>query len=163
MVAPLIILRYELVAELSLPPTARVGDAVPIEGRLLFRGQVFQDDAFFTADGFTAALRVDGASIPLTHVGGGRFQGTWTPPSPGPRQATLAFTTSWLETTARQPIAVEGFLDLTLRPDPNPLDLGTWRGERRPTTSAIKTRTQHSATFSSWSSASSRSKAGSTN
>jgi hypothetical protein len=125
-----VILRYDLVAELTLPPTARVGDAVPIEGRLLFRGQVFQDDAFFTADAFKAALRVDGAEVPLEHVGAGRFQGVWRPEAPGPRDAALAFTTTWMETVDQAPISVEGFLDLTLRPTPNPIELGAWRGER---------------------------------
>jgi hypothetical protein len=125
-----VILRYDLTAQLDLPPQARVGEPVPIEGKLLFRGQVFTDEAFFAADGFAAALEIGGATIPLQHAGGGRFTGVWTPASDGAFEGALRFTNQWMSTEARKPSTVEGFLDLVLRVSPNPVELGAWQGAR---------------------------------
>jgi hypothetical protein len=128
-----IILRYDLVAEVTLPPQARVGEPVPIEGRLLFRGQVFQDDAFFQADGFAATLEVGESKVPLEHAGAGRFRGVWTPDHDGSFDASLVFSNQWMRVADPARVAVEGFLDLTLRPEPDRIDLGAWQGDRRRT------------------------------
>ncbi|MDP2312630.1 MAG: vWA domain-containing protein [Pseudomonadota bacterium] len=129
-----VILRYDLVPSLVIPPRAQVGDTVPIEAELLFRGQTFDDAAFFSADGFKAVVEVDGQQIPLTQTGDGHFRGSWSPSGPSvdgrPVQAQVRFTNTWLDLSARRPVAIEGFLDLTLAVNPNPLDLGRWRGER---------------------------------
>lgn len=129
-----VILRYDLVAELTLPAQARVGEPVPIEGRLLFRGQVFQDDTFFQADGFAAKLEVAGTSVPLEHKGAGRFGGVWTPDRDGAFDASLVFSNQWMRVADPAKVSVEGFLDLLLRPDPDRIDLGSWQGDRRRTT-----------------------------
>ncbi|MES2644216.1 MAG: vWA domain-containing protein [Myxococcota bacterium] len=129
-----VILRYDLVPSLVIPPRAQVGDTVPIEAELLFRGQTFDDAAFFAADGFRAVLEVDGQEVLLTHSGDGHFRGAWSPTGPSvdgrPVQAQVRFTNTWLDLSARRPVTVEGFLDLTLAVNPNPIDLGQWRGER---------------------------------
>lgn len=126
-----VILRYDLNAELTLQPTAQVGEPVPVEGKLLFLGQNFTDEAFFGADGFKAELVVGDQHIPLTHAGGGHFRGVWTPEKDGAVEASLEFSNQWMHTVDRSPVTVEGFLDLVLRPTPNPIELGTWQGDRR--------------------------------
>jgi hypothetical protein len=126
-----VILRYDLVVDLDLPAQARVGEAVPVDGKLLFRGQTFQDEAFFAADDFAMTARFgDGDEVRLSHVGGGRFTGTWTPAAPGAREATLTAHNTWLDLRDTGRVDVEGFLDLELRPTPNPIELGAWAGER---------------------------------
>jgi hypothetical protein len=127
-----VILRYDLTPSLTLPATVQVGDAVPVEARLLFRAQPFDDAAFFAADGFTATARIDGEELPLEHAGGGLFRGTWTPRTPGddPLAAEVRFRNAWMEKVDRKPVRVEGYLELSLRVSPSPLALGTWRGER---------------------------------
>lgn len=125
-----IVLRYDLTAELSVPATVRVSDSVPVEARMLFRGQTFTDDAFFTSDSFTATMTVGADTVSLEHIGGGRFRGTWTPSATGASMAELAFSNTWMRTVDRKPVSVEGFADLVLQPTPNPIDLGVWDGER---------------------------------
>ena len=128
-----VILRYDLIAALDLPPKSEVGATVPVRARLLFQGRTFDDAEFFTSDGFAVQLKVEGAEIPLTHVGGGEFTGSWAPSQPGLGQPTLAqvvFSNQWLEKRAQRGTLVDGFLDLILRPSPNPLDLGAWQAER---------------------------------
>ncbi len=74
-----VILRYDLTAELTVDAGVESGTVVPLEARLLFRGQTFDDTEFFDADGFAAAVEVEGERIPLEHAGGGVFRGEWTP------------------------------------------------------------------------------------
>jgi hypothetical protein len=127
-----IILRYDLTAALVVPPRVSAGEAVPLEAELLFHGKRFDDEAFFAADGFEASVAVEDVKIPLRHAGGGRFVGTWTPaPVSGGATAEVraTFRNTWLERTADRRAAVEGQLDLVLRPIPAALDLGRWRGE----------------------------------
>jgi hypothetical protein len=131
-----VILRYDLAVDLDLPARARVGEAVPVDGKLLFRGQTFQDEAFFAADDFAMTVRLGGEGgeggdeVLLTHAGGGRFTGTWTPTAPGEREAMLTAHNTWLDLRDTGRVDVEGFLDLDLRPTPNPIELGSWAGER---------------------------------
>lgn len=128
-----VILRYDLVASLNLPPKTEVGASVPVRARLLFQGRTFDDAEFFTSDGFAAQLKVEGAEIPLTHSGGGEFVGSWTPSQPGLGQPTVAqvvFSNQWLEKRAQRGTLVDGFLDLVLRPSPSPLELGAWQAAR---------------------------------
>lgn len=128
-----LILRYDLTAALAVPSTTRVGEPVTLDARLLSRGQTFDDEQFFGADGFAAVATVDGQDMPLNHQGGGRFTATWTPtrPSEGqPVPVRVAFRNNWMEQTARRGVVVEGFLDLALVPQPASLDFGQWRGER---------------------------------
>lgn len=125
-----IILRYDLQATLELPPSTRVGQPVPIGARLLFRGETFVDEAFFSADGFSATLEVGEQRVPLEHAGDGLFRGVWTPTSPGVVDATVRFGNPWLDAHADAQVRVEGYLPLELRPLPNPIELGAWQGER---------------------------------
>jgi hypothetical protein len=128
-----VILRYDLVVDLDLPANARVGETVPVDGKLLFRGQTFQDESFFGADDFAMTVRFGadpGDEVRLAHAGGGRFTGTWTPTAPGGRDAALTAHNTWLDLRDTGHIDVEGFLDLDLRPTPNPIELGSWAGER---------------------------------
>lgn len=128
-----VILRYDLEAALAVDPTVRVGQSLPVEARLLFRGATFDDAAFFASDGFAVEARIGDELIPLTHAGGGRFTGTWTPaaPSQGALPAVVTFRNTWMEKRDRKQVLAEGFLPLTLRPTPSPLVLGSWRGGRR--------------------------------
>jgi hypothetical protein len=132
-----LILRYDLVATLAVPATARVGEPVQLDAQLLFRGKTFDDEAFFGADGFAAVAHLEGKEVPLRHAGGGRFVADWTPSEPSPAGAVtpvqVTFRNAWMEQTARREVKVEGFLDLTLAPNPSALDFGAWRGERKAT------------------------------
>ncbi|WPB80275.1 vWA domain-containing protein [Archangium violaceum] len=129
-----LILRYDLEASLAVPATARVGEPVRLDARLLFRGNTFDDESFFQADGFAAVATVEGQEVPLRHEGGGRFVADWTPSqlsqdgAPTPVQVT--FRNAWMEQRARRTVQVEGFLDFALAPNPASIDLGHWRGER---------------------------------
>ena len=129
-----LILRYDLEASLAVPATARVGETVQLDARLLFRGKTFDDESFFQADGFTAVATLDGQEVPLKHAGGGRFVADWTPSQPSPEGGATAvqvqFRNAWMEQGARRSTRVEGFLDLKLVPEPAALDFGAWRGER---------------------------------
>lgn len=129
-----LILRYDLEASLAVPTTARVGETVRLDARLLFRGKTFDDESFFQADGFTAVATIDGKDVPLRHEGGGRFVADWTPSEPSPESAAtpvvVTFRNAWMEQRARRAVQVEGFLDFALVPNPGSLDFGAWRGER---------------------------------
>lgn len=74
-----VILRYDLLADLIVEGPVASGTTVPLEARLLFRGQPFDDEVFFSADNFQARVEVDGETIPLTHAGGGTFRADWAP------------------------------------------------------------------------------------
>lgn len=131
-----IIYRYDLRAELTAPASVRVGEPATFQARLLFRGKTFDDEAFFRSDGFEIVASVAGEDVHMTPSGGGLFRGTWTPRQPfpgGPASANVSFRNAWLEKRASASIKVEGFFDLTLRPAPQTVALGTWRGERRAT------------------------------
>ncbi|MFT4978821.1 MAG: hypothetical protein ACI8S6_004731, partial [Myxococcota bacterium] len=54
-----IILRYDLSAGLDVAGTVAAGTAVPLKARLIFRGETFDDDEFFTSDGFQATATID--------------------------------------------------------------------------------------------------------
>jgi hypothetical protein len=125
-----IVLRYDLTAELSVPATVRVSDAVPVQARLLFRGQTFTDEAFFGSDDFSVILGVGNDVVTLAHVGAGRFEGTWTPSETGAFEAELAISNTWMRSVDRRPVSVEGFVPLDLKPTPNPVELGSWQGDR---------------------------------
>jgi hypothetical protein len=126
-----IILRYDLNASLSATSEVRVGQPVQLEAKLLFRGQAFDDPGFYTSDNFSAVVHVGGQEVKLEHAGGGRFVGTWTPTRASANEtATVTFKNNWMEKQGSTQIAVGDFLDLTLRPTPNPIELGSWRGER---------------------------------
>jgi hypothetical protein len=132
-----LILRYDLEASLAVPTTARVGETVRLDARMLFRGKTFDDETFFQADGFAAVATIEGQEVPLRHEGGGRFVADWTPVRPSvegtPTPVQVTFRNAWMEQRARRTVQVEGFLDFALVPDPASLDLGQWRGERNET------------------------------
>ena len=131
-----VILRYDLAARLDVPASARTGEVVPIEAHLMWRGETFDDEDFFAADGFKAVARVAGQQIPLTRGEGGRFTGTWTPMEPSngvPLPVRVEFRNNWMSEAVESGVTVEGYLDLVLRPVPSPLDFGAWRGERHST------------------------------
>jgi hypothetical protein len=128
-----IILRYDLQAALSLPQNARVGEAVEVKANLVFRGKIVDDPAFFQSDGFEMSATIAGEAVQLHPVGGGVFAGTWAPKEPtqgAPLQASLIARNAWLDKRATAPISVEGFLDLSLQPNPSAVELGAWRGAR---------------------------------
>jgi len=115
-----VILRYDLLAQLTVEDAVPSGVPAPIEARLLFRGQTFDDEAFFTADGFSAHAVADGETIPLQHVGGGVFQGTWIPRERDADEEAAVeavFENTWLYKTDRRPVVVE--------PPPYELDVAT--------------------------------------
>lgn len=128
-----LIYRYDLVPSLVIPPRAQVGDTVTVQAELLFRGQPFDDSAFFAADGFAVVLEIDGRSVPMAYAGNGSFTANWTPESPTepdkPVSAHVRFRNQWMELSARRPVAVDGYVDLVLRPT-SPVALGSWDGER---------------------------------
>jgi hypothetical protein len=131
-----VILRYELRAELNMGSTARVGEGVRVKTRLVFRGKTFDDPSFFESDGFNVSAMIGGQSVNLARASGGEFSGVWTPAQPTqgvPVSATATFRNAWLEKRATAQVNVEGFVDLSLRPSPDSIDLGTWRGERKAT------------------------------
>ncbi len=132
-----LILRYDLEASLAVPATARVGERVRLDARLLFRGKTFDDETFFQADGFAAVATLDGQEVPLRHEGGGRFVADWTPSQlsqdGAPTPVQVMFRNAWMEQRARRNVQVEGFLDLALVPNPASIDFGQWRGERSET------------------------------
>ncbi len=74
-----VIMRYGMRAEAFVPPAATAGTPTVIEGQLTIDGQPVDDEAFFGENGFTAVVEVGGESVPLEHVGGGRFRAEWTP------------------------------------------------------------------------------------
>jgi hypothetical protein len=131
-----IILRYDLGAELHMKPEGTAGEQIPLEAELTFQGKVFDDEDFFKADQFAASVEINGTKIPLVNAGHGKFTGTFVP---GPDTigstltARVTFRNTWLERTADATIKVSGLLDLTLKPTPNPIELGQWKGERSKT------------------------------
>lgn len=128
-----IILRYDLVATVAVPSQVPVSEPVTVEANLLFRGQVFDDASFFESDGFQAEAKVGNEVVPLTHVGGGVFRGVWIPMEPTGDEALAAevtFKNLWMSKRVRRSITVEGALAFNLVADPNPLELGVWRGDR---------------------------------
>jgi len=131
-----VILRYDLVASLAVPSPARTGEPIELTASLLFQGDIFNDATFFESDAFEVVADVQGTQVTLAHAGDGVFTGTWLPEGPtgdSPALAEVAFRNSWMEKSDRRPIVVEGLLELTLRVAPNPLELGSWRGEREAT------------------------------
>ena len=48
---------------------------------MVVNGEPFDDPEFFARDGFEAEATVGDDSLALTHVGGGVFEGSWTPSS----------------------------------------------------------------------------------
>jgi hypothetical protein len=129
-----LILRYDLEASLTVPASARVGERVRLDARLLFRGKTFDDEVFFREDGFAAVATIDGEEVPLRHAGSGRFVADWTPSRSSleglPTPVQVTFRNAWMEQSARRSVQVEGFLELALVPDPAEIDFGEWRGER---------------------------------
>lgn len=131
-----IILRYDLDARIELPEAPIAGGPATVRASLSWRGQRFDDPRFFTEDDFAAVARVDGTEVVLTHVGGGLFEGDVAVGEEGVGRdvpVTVLFRNAWMEartTGAMRPIRPPR---LSLRAEPDRVDLGTWRGERRPT------------------------------
>lgn len=127
------ILRYDFTMAVAVKPVCNVGDQVPIETRMFFQGKPFADEAFFQADGFEAYALVGPTRVPMQHKGGGVFAGTFVP-SAETKGLTLpvrgVLRNTWLDLHSDASTRVEGMLDLVLRANPNPIDLGSWKGER---------------------------------
>ncbi|MBN2797801.1 MAG: VWA domain-containing protein [Deltaproteobacteria bacterium] len=131
-----VILRYDLVARIEVPQGARVGDEVPLRAWLETGGEPFLDEVFFGEEGFAVTASVSGASVPLTPQPDGSFTGLWRPQRASgehPELAAVRFHNTWLDRTATAEAQVQGRLELVLRPQPEVLELGRWRGARRPT------------------------------
>lgn len=127
------ILRYDFSATAKVPPTCNVGENVTIESQILFQGNPFADEDFFRSDGFEAFAIVGSSKIPMQHKGGGVFTGVFVPAADLvdlslPIRAV--FRNTWLNLYADTATHVEGQIELTLRPTPNPIDLGSWDGKR---------------------------------
>ena len=115
-----VILRYDLLAQLTMEDNVPSGVAAPIEARLLFRGQTFDDEDFFSADAFTAHAVADGEQVPLRHVGSGVFRGMWTPrkrTADEEAPVEVVFENTWLYKTDRRLVVV--------KPPPYELDVAT--------------------------------------
>ena len=105
-----VILRYDLTAELTVDSTVESGVGIPLEARMLFRGQTFDDTEFFGADGFSAVAEVEGEQIPLTHAGGGIFRGDWTPAvrvADETVSVEVVFANNWMRKSAGQRVVVQ--------------------------------------------------------
>lgn len=128
-----IILRYDLAAKLVLAPVVNAEEPAQVEAQLLFHGKPFVDDEFFRADGFEAVATIEGTKVPLKHAGGGRFVGSWVPPSSMAGSGAVVratFKNTWMERSADGSTHVEGAPKLVLQVHPNPLDLGAWQASR---------------------------------
>ncbi|MCS6899403.1 MAG: hypothetical protein NZX77_06495, partial [Polyangiaceae bacterium] len=128
-----VILRYDFSLTVAVKPACNVGDQVIVESQMLFQGKPFADEEFFRSDSFEAFALVGSMRIPMQHRGGGKFSGTFVPTSEVkgltlPVRAMAQNT--WLSLHADATVRVEGMLDLVLRPNPNPIDLGRWNGAR---------------------------------
>lgn len=127
------ILRYDFSLTVAVKPVSNVGEQVAIESQMLFQGKPFTDEEFFRSDGFEAFAVVGSARVPMQHKGGGKFAGVFVP-GPEMKGLTLPIRASvrntWLLLHADAATRVEGMLDLVLRPNPSPINLGGWRGER---------------------------------
>ncbi len=128
-----IILRYDLVAKVVLPPVVRAEEPAELAAELLFHGRTFVDEEFFRSDGFEAQAVVEGTAVPLKHEGRGRFVGQWVPPSSLVGSGAIVrvtFKNTWMERTAEGTTRVEGVSKLDLSVTPNPVDLGVWKASR---------------------------------
>lgn len=123
------ILRYELQAELlSAPSSLRIGESFDVSARLSYQGRTFDDAAFFAADGFEASLLVGDQEVRLQRGDDSIFRGRVTATQPGELDLRLVFENRWMHLQTESDLLVEGFLPLTLRVQPSPLDLGDWQG-----------------------------------
>lgn len=99
-----VILRYDLRAVADAPAQVESGTQITLRAHLDFKGQVFDDEEFFSNDDFRVAASVGGEEITLTHAGAGQFEATWVPTDPGPEPRTqlleVTFTNSWIQQTA---------------------------------------------------------------
>jgi hypothetical protein len=128
-----VILRYDFSLSVAVKPVCNVGDQVTVESQMLFQGKPFTDEEFFRSDGFETFALVGSTRVPMQHRGGGKFSGTFvaTAEMKGltlPIRAVAQNT--WLILHADAATRVEGMLDLVIRPNPNPIDLGRWAGAR---------------------------------
>ena len=105
-----LILRYDLIAGVDLPGAATAGNSVPIKARLIFKGKTFDDESFFTNDGFQAVAQVAGQSIPLKHAGGGVFEGSFVPSDESEQtrleMVEVTFSNNWMHQSAQQGITI---------------------------------------------------------
>ena len=118
-----IILRYDLVAELEIPPEASAGMPTAVTARLLFQGKTFDDADFFAQDHFAVTARIEGDEVSLVHAGSGLFTGTWTPRELGTvkraAQAEVLFKNDWMEKRDTAQVAVGPPLyELSVQPSP---------------------------------------------
>jgi hypothetical protein len=124
------ILRYELAAELLGPPSAaRVDEAFEAVGRITWRGETFDAEDFFTADGFEAVAVFQGREVPLARRADSTFAVPVSADAPGPQNLAVVFRNRWMQLRAEATVAVDGTLPLELAA--TPLDFGQWRGEGR--------------------------------
>lgn len=126
-----VILRYDLAAELvQVPASARVGEEVEIQARMLWRGETFHDPSFFQADGFAATIELNGVIQPLQLRPDGTFVGRVKATTVGTQPLQARFVNHWLSLLAAAELKVDEWLPLELRVRPDPLDFGSWRGQR---------------------------------
>lgn len=128
-----VILRYDLLATVDATEQAKIDTPSPVRARLTWNGETFDDPAFFERDDFRATARVAGEDIPMEHVGGGVFEGHYTPRTSRPLPVEVTFTNTWMRKSARGRLAVVKPPPLEIRGDA--LDFGAWRGGRWSTTS----------------------------
>ena len=130
-----IILRYDLAAEIqSISSGLKAGQALSLTGRVRWRDETFDDEAFFTSDGFEAYALVRGEKVPVSQKDGGQFELTHPVKEPGPLTVTLVFENRWMKLASPpRTVMVEGWLPLSLVAAP--LDFGAWRGDWQPTRS----------------------------
>lgn len=126
-----VILRYDLAAELvQVPASAQVGEEIEVRARILWHGETFRDPAFFQADGFAATIELNGVTQPLQLRADGTFGGRVKATTAGPQPLRAHFVNHWLSLAAAAELQVKDWLPLVLSARPDPLDFGSWRGER---------------------------------
>ncbi len=126
-----IILRYELAAEIVSMSEAKAGDEKEVIARITWKGQGFNDPAFFSSDDFKAELLLGETKAPMKlRPDDGSFVGTIAVPAPGKQTMRARFSNKWLTLVAEKPFEAEAWLPLSLVVKPTPIDFGTWTGAR---------------------------------
>ena len=128
-----IILRYDLLAAIEAAPTlTRVGEEFEVTARMVFRGRTFNDADFFATDGFSAQLELGRDRAPLVRRPDGTFVGRIKASDVGDQPLIARFANQWLQLAASAPLSVQGWLPLSLKVSPDPIDFGRFTGERTP-------------------------------
>lgn len=121
------ILRYDLGAELVGPPSKiRAGEEFEVRARLVFEGKSFDEQEFFSRDGFEAVAYLGAQQVPLSRQPDNTFVARVRAADLGQNRLRAVFRNTWMELAAETTVLVEGYLPLSL--DVAGLDFGGWPG-----------------------------------